>query len=232
LMLTVFAADATRRNIALLSHQRIFNVLSQSPALASMFRGEVQLFGRTIPVPTSFSILPMTAIGAALWAMATVILCCSKSLAAFQRSDQDSDASQEDRVVAFGDAMEALRAHFLALSLVLVTSTLATIAFFRTPLGILRSVERVQYQAVSNAMGLVWGATFSLTLIALCVYPFCVLRQRFEILERDAKDAQNEPLVKWIRKHRALLQVPANLKVILSMLTPATISVLSSLISH
>jgi hypothetical protein len=231
LMLTVFAADATHRNIALLSHERIFNVLSRSPALASLFRNEVEFLDRTIPAPTSFSVLPMSAIAAALWAMATVILCCSRFLAAFQRSEGDSNTSQEDRVVAFGEAMEALRTHFLALSIVLVTSTLATIAFFRTPLGLLPTSERVEYQATSDAMGLVWGATFSLTLVALCVYPFCVLRSRFEILERDAQDAKNEPLVKWIRKHRALLQVPANLKVILSMLSPAAISVLSSLIS-
>lgn len=232
LILIVFAADATHRNIALLSHERIFNVLSRSPALAPMFRGEVQFLGRTIPVPTAFSVLPMTAVGAALWAMATVILCCSKFLVAFQRPNGDSDPSQEDRVAAFGDAMEALRAHFLALSLVLMTSTLATIAFFRIPLGFLGVSERIEYQAVSNAMGLVWGATFSLTLIALCVYPFCVLRRRFEVLERDARDGQNDSLGKWIRKHRALLQVPANLKVILSMLSPATISILSSMISH
>ncbi|HKS23469.1 MAG TPA: hypothetical protein VJZ76_11760 [Thermoanaerobaculia bacterium] len=231
LMLIVFVADATHRNIALLSHERIFNVLSNDPALAVMFHNDVRYLNRTIPMPTSFSFLPIVAVAAALWAMATVILCCSRFLAAFQQSDGDSDTSSGDRVAAFSDAMEALRSHFLALSLVLVTSTLATIAFFRTPLGLLGSSERRDYQNISDAMGLVWGVTFSLTLIALCVYPFVVLRRRFDSLDRDAQDTKNAALGRWIRKHRTLLQVPANLKLVLSILSPATVAIVSRLIS-
>lgn len=231
LMLIVFAADATHRKIAVLSHERIFAVLSRAQPLASMFQNQVQIFGRSVPAPTLFSILPMVAVGAALWAMATVILCCSKFLAEFQRPKDIAAGDSDSRVVAFGDAMEALRAHFLALSLVLLTSTLATIAFFRTPIGLLKPSERAAFQAISDAMGLVWGVTFSLTLVALCVYPFIVLRRQLENLERDAQDTQNETLGKWVRKYRTLLQVPANLKLIISMLSPATVAVLSRLIS-
>jgi hypothetical protein len=229
LMLIVLAADSMHANLALLSHERIFNILSKAPSLARMFRQELH-FGQCImSVPTRFSVLPIVAVGAALWAMSTIILCASKFLVEFQRFDDSVDS--QDRIAAFTDAMEALRSHFLALSLVLVTSTFATIAFFRIPLGFLNGSERHDFQTITDAVGLVWGVTFSLTLIALCAYPFTVLREQFEALQKNAHATKNDGLRRWLRKHRVLLQVPANLQLLLSMLSPATIAVLSHLVS-
>jgi hypothetical protein len=229
LMLIVVASDAMHSNLALLSHQRIFNILSAEPSLSRMFRHELIFAHYTIFVPTIFSFFPVAGVGAALWAMSTIILCASKFLVESQRSDDDGDPN--DRIMAFSDAIEALRSHLLALSLVLVTSTLATIAFFRIPLGFFGPGTRESFRAITDATGLVWGITFSLTLAALCVYPFSVLRKQFETLQNDARRTNNEILARWLRKNRAMLQVPTNLQLVLSMLSPATIAVLSHLVS-
>jgi len=229
LLLVVLVADAMHTNLAMLSHDRIFSVLSKAPSLSPMFRHELNFAHSAIATPTMFSILPITGVAAALWAMSTVILCASKFLVEFQRTDDSVEP--HDRVASFAIAMEALRSHFLALSLVLVTSTFGTIAFFRTPLGLLSGAARHNYQAVTDAIGLVWGVTFSLTLIALCIYPFCVLREQFENLQKDARETHNDVLGRWLRKNKVLLQVPANLRLVLSMLSPATIAVISHLLS-
>jgi hypothetical protein len=229
LMLGVFVADALHSNLALLSHERIFNVLSGAPSLSHLFRHELSFARYTVSVPTLFSILPVVGTGAALWAMSTIILCASKFLVEFQRADEGVEPN--DRVAAFTDAMEALRSHFLALSLVLVTSTLGTVAFFRIPLGLLDAAERHAFQSLSDAVSLVWGVTFSLTLVGLCVYPFIVLREQFEALQKDARITKNGDLGRWLRKNRVVLQVPANLQLVLSILSPATVAVLSHLVS-
>lgn len=225
-MLFVIVIDDMHSNLAVLSHDRIFNVLSVVPSLSPLFQRQLNFTRYIISIPTIFALFPIIGIGAAFWATSTIVLCASKFLVEFQRVDDG--AEPHDRIAAFTDALEALRSHFLALSLVLVTSTLGTIAYVRIPLGFLGVAERRSFKAISDAVGLVGGVMFSLMLLALCVYPFSVLRERFDTLSRVTK---GEVLGRWVRKNRVLLQVPANLQLVLSMLSPATVAVLASLVS-
>jgi hypothetical protein len=228
-ILVVIVGDDMHSNLAVLSHDRVFNVLSVAPSLSPMFQQELNSTRYTISVPTIFSFFPIVGIAAAFWATSTIILCASKFLVEFERVDDGDEPN--DRIAAFTDALEALRSHFLALSLVLVTSTLGTIAFLRIPLGLLSVAERHSFKVTSDAVGLVWGVTFSLTLLALCVYPFSVLRKHFDSLSKYAHDTNGEVLGRWLRKNRVLLQVPANLQLVLYMLSPATFAVLANLVS-
>lgn len=218
-LFVVLMADTMQCNLAVLSHQRLFNVLALEPSLMPMFSTG----------PTCFSFFPVSAIAAAFWATSTIIMCASKFLVELKRPRREDNPKK--RIAAFCDALEELRSHFMALSLVLVTSTLATIAYLRTPLGLLCEAERPEFKATSDAIGLVWGVTFSLTLLALCIYPFILLRRCFRALSTEADLTEDPVLSPWVRENRAVLQVPANLQLVLSTLLPATVAVLANLVS-
>ncbi|HXH41496.1 MAG TPA: hypothetical protein VNN08_22905 [Thermoanaerobaculia bacterium] len=241
-MFVVILADAMHTKLAVLSHERIFGVLSREPSLSPFFPHEAHFYGYTIPVPTFFSLLPIVSIAAAFWATATIVLCASKSLAELgrrtsplrspsDRSRQADDAEVNARIAAFSGTLEVLRSHALALSLVLVTSTLATVAYLRAPVGFLAAADRRSFKAVSDAIGLVWGVTFSLTLLALCIYPFIQLRERFSAFGEEARGSRSEILGQWLKENRVLMQVPANLQLVLSVLLPATVAVVTNLVS-
>lgn len=228
-LLIVLIADAAHCNLALLSHERLFNVLSADISLSPLFQQERQIGGYTISCFTVFSIFPVTAIAAAFWAAITIILCASKFLVEFERTDPG--LGMDDRVAAFNEAMDELRSHFTALSLVLITSTLTTVAYLRTPLGLLSAVERHSFKTLTDAVGLAWGMTFSLILLALCLYPFGMLRECFDRLSREAQGINHgEVLAGWVRMNRVVLQVPGNLQMVLSVLLPATVAVLAHLV--
>lgn len=222
----VFLADAAHTKLAVLTHQRLFAVLSVEASLSPLFRQDLGPLWR----PTWFSFFVVGGIAVALWATTTIILCVSKFLAEFQRPDRETTPTA--RIAVFSEALEALRSHFLALSLVLVTSTLGTIAYLRIPLGLLAAEERRNFKLVSDAVGLIWGVTFSLTLLFLCIYPFIVLRKSFNALEKDSRGSKGEILRRWLRKNQDLLHVPANLQIVLSMLSPAAVAVAANLISN
>jgi hypothetical protein len=230
-MLAVILADAVHSNLAVLSHERIFNVLSAEPSLSLLFHYKVRIGQYRISVPTLFSCFPIGAIAAAFWTTVTIILCASKSLVEFHRAKHSKDPNKQ--TAAFTEALDALRSYFMALSLVLVTSTLATVAYVRTPLGLLGAAERNGFKAVTDAVGLMWGVTFSLTVLAVYIHPFIVLRDRFAELSKDAEAevSKDEVMSRWLRKNHAFLQVPANLQLLLSMLLPATVAVLANLVS-
>jgi hypothetical protein len=229
-LLVILAADAMHCNLAVLSHQRLFNVLALEPSLLPMFRTERTFNAYTVWAPTTFSFFPVSAIAAAFWATSTIIMCASKFLVELKRPKKRI-ADPQKRIAAFCDALEELRSHFMALSLVLVTSTLATIAYLRTPLGLLSEAERSGFKATADAIGLVWGVMFSLTLLALCIYPFSVLRRCFSSLGTEADLTKDTVLSQWVRENRTVLQVPANLQLVLSTLLPATVAVLANLVS-
>jgi hypothetical protein len=229
ILAAVLAADAFHMKMAVLSHERVFSVLSAEPSLASLFRDEVDTGQLTLSVPTWFSFFPIIGVGAALWATCVVIMCASKFVVTFET--QTVDSAETDPRAKLTEAIEALQTHLLALSLVLVTSTFGTIAYLRIPLGFLADGPRSEFKSISDSVGLVWGVMFSLTLIALCVHPFILLRERFDKLREQTEQTKNKVMENWLHENRALLQVPANLQLLLSIVSPAAVAVVSNLIS-
>jgi len=245
----VLAADAFHTRMAVLSHERLFNVLSAEPSLAPLFRGEAEIpnftlsffpiimgvatpiWTPTLPLsfPTWFSFFPIVGVATAIWTTCVVIMCASKFLVTF--TAQDVDTPEVDPRAKLTESIEALRTHMLALSLVLVTSTLGTIAYLRIPLGLLADGPRSEFKSISDSVGLVWGIMFSLTLVALCIYPLIVLRERFATLRAQTEDTKNKLMEKWMDENRLLLQVPTNLQLILSIVSPAAVAVVSNLVS-
>jgi len=226
-LLTVIVGDHLHCSLAVLSHDRIFSVLSVPSSISPMFRPLPTRYTPWGPVP--FSLFPIAGLAVAFWSTATIILCASKFLVELEDSNDEPDPN--DRVEAFSKTLNALRSHFLALSLVLVTSTLGTVAFLRIPLGFLAEGERRNFRTITDAIGLVWGVTFSLTLVALCFVPFNVLRERMDTLHGEARETGSAVLGQWIEKNGGLLEVSANLQLVLSVLAPATVAVLANLVS-
>jgi len=230
-MFFLVVLDALHCKLAVLTHERIFSVLSREPSLGPLFQQKA-LF-------TWFSLFPIVSVGSAFLATATIIMCASKTLVDLKRAEDKAatdtkahaDKKVNARIAAFSDALETLRSHVLALSFVLVTSTLGTVAYLRIPLGLLADADRHSFKAVSDAIGLVWGVTFSLTLLALCVYPFNRLRTHFGKFGQYAHVTHSKVLEQWLKENGALLQVPANLQLVLSVLLPATVAVVTNLVS-
>ncbi|MDP9191909.1 MAG: hypothetical protein M3P06_09440 [Acidobacteriota bacterium] len=244
----VLAADAFHTRMAVLSHERLFNVLSAEPSLAPLFRVEAEIPNFTLSLfsiigvatalwtptltlsfPTWFSFFPIVGVATAIWTTCVVIMCASKFLVTF--TAQDVDTPEVDPRAKLTESIEALRTHMLALSLVLVTSTLGTIAYLRIPLGLLADGPRSEFKSISDSVGLVWGIMFSLTLVALCLYPLIVLRERFATLRAQTEDTKNKLMEKWMDENRLLVQVPTNLQLLLSIVSPAAVAVVSNLVS-
>ncbi len=225
-VLVVLVADDMHLTLTVMLHERVFNVLSVEPSLSPLFRQELTFTPYTVFVPTIFSLFPIVAIASAVWATATIILCASKFLIEFQRPDDDAEPSI--RIEALKDALAELRSHFMALSFILATSTLATISYLRTPLGLLDGTDHQLFKAITDAVGLVWGVALSLTLLALCVYPVRVLRDNLDALSRESHITGRG---QWFRDNQALLKVHANFPMALSILLPAIVAVLANLVS-
>jgi hypothetical protein len=225
----VLATDAFHTKMAILSHDRLFRVLAVDPSLAPLFRDNAEIGHLTLYFPTWFSMFPIIGVATALWATCVVIMCASKFLVAFEA--QTVDSPEADPRAKLTDAIDALRTHVLALSFVLVTSTFGTIAYLRIPLGLLATGSRTEFKSISDSVGLVWGVMFSLTLVALCVRPFIVLRERFGKLREQTEQTKNHVMQNWIDENRLLLQVPTNLQLLLSIVSPAAVAVVSNLIS-
>ena len=237
-MFFLILLDALHFKLAVLTHERIFSVLSREPSLWPLFRQKA-LFNEYVLLPTKFSLFPIVSVGAAFLATATIIMCASKTLVDLKRAEDDAetdttadaDTKLNAQIAALSDALETLRSHVLALSFVLVTSTMGTVAYLRIPLGLLADGERVSFKAGSDALGLVWGVTFSLTLLVLCIYPFNCLRTHFNRIGTTADVTHSTVLRQWLKENPALLQVPANLQLVLSVLLPATVAVVTNLVS-
>jgi hypothetical protein len=223
---TVIAGDALHTNLAMLSHERLFRVLSRAPAMRWLFRDEWTLAGHVWSRPTYFAFIPVSGVAAPLFVTATVIVCASRSLANFRWDASAGNTIQ--RIAQLDESLAALRSYLVGLAIVLVTSTIGTEAYLRTPLGLLNPSDQNTLKSTSDAIGLVWGGTFSLTLLTLCIYPIIVLRRRFSELEQLA--LHNLSLQRWLEKNRAPLLIP-DLQVIVSVLSPATVAMLSKLAS-
>ncbi|HJQ38794.1 MAG TPA: hypothetical protein VKB93_16790 [Thermoanaerobaculia bacterium] len=244
----VLAADSLHTKMAVLSHERLFSVMSAEPSLAPLFRGEAEIPNFTLSIfpiigvatpiwtptltlsfPTWFSLFPIVGVATALWTTCVVIMCASKFLVTF--TAQDVNSPEVDPRAKLTASIEALRTHMLALSLVLVTSTLGTIAYLRIPLGLLADGPRSEFKSISDSVGLAWGVMFSLILVALCLYPLIVLREQFDTLRAQTEHTKNKLMEKWIDENRLLLQVPTNLQLLLSIVSPAAVAVVSNLVS-
>jgi len=125
------------------------------------------------------------------------------------------------------ERVHSLQRAFYALSIVLVTSTLALMLFLQLPAQIAESAFRAELFRFAHGLTLFWGATMTLTLIAIFAPAMIALRQYAKQLHGTVASSTN--FGEWFSDHlptTARRQI-ANLG---AMLAPLLVGPLGSLV--
>ncbi len=127
----------------------------------------------------------------------------------------------------FAERVAILQRAFYALSMVLVTTTLAQMLFFQLPAEIASDEGRVALLRYARGLTVFWGAVMTLTLLAVFTPPVLVLRSQAKARYRSIADQRD--FSDWFTE-----QVPLSLKRQLAnlaaMLAPLMVGPLGSLL--
>jgi hypothetical protein len=220
-------SDSLQTNLALLSHERIYSYLTKSEYFNKYFQ----------MIPSShflmrfyiFSFIPFTLI---VLGLIIIVLTCfniGKDLAeVLDKIRIDSKESDREK---FQNKISEFQNYLYILSFILATSTIATILFFQVPLTIIKDGEYYKsFQSVSLSMGICWGVVFSLTMFAMCLYPFFVIQKRLGTLIESSDVAGNENTKLWLEKLQENYLIYRNIKSMISVVTPVVISLLAQVV--
>ena len=130
----------------------------------------------------------------------------------------------------FNKRVRGLQKSLYALSLVLVSSTIAITVFAHLPAGLLNNSHGLATAVSKYAIGLstFWGALFTLTLAATYVAPtFLLLRQAYA---HQSRDAAGVDLRVWLHEH-VFISIRKQLVNVASLLAPLLVGPLSSLLT-
>jgi len=127
----------------------------------------------------------------------------------------------------FAERVRALQHAFYALSIVLVTSTLALMLFFQLPADLASGPERLALQSYARGLTVFWGATMTLTLLAVFVPPVLALRAAARARHRETRVPQD--FDQWLAE-QAPLGVRRQLANLAAMLGPILIGPLGGLL--
>jgi hypothetical protein len=129
--------------------------------------------------------------------------------------------------VTFAERVAMLQGAFYALSIVLVTSTVALMLFFQLPAEIASDEGRVALLRYARGLTVFWGAVMTLTLLAVFTLPVLALRSQARTRYRSVGELRE--FNTWFAE-----QVPVSLKRQLAnlatMLAPVIVGPLGSLL--
>jgi hypothetical protein len=117
----------------------------------------------------------------------------------------------------FTERVRSLQRAFYALSIVLVTSTLALMLFFQLPADLTSGAEQLGLQRYARGLTVFWGAAMTMTLMAVFVPPVLALRAAARARHRAAGVPQD--FDHWLAEH-ASLSVQRQLANLAAMLGP------------
>jgi hypothetical protein len=135
-----------------------------------------------------------------------------------------ADAAWQAR---FAERMRLLQHAFYALSIVLVTSTLALMLFFQLPAALASGAEQLGLQRYARGLTVFWGATMTMTLMAVFVPPLLALRAAARARHRAAGLSQD--FDRWLAEH-APLSVQRQLANLAAMLGPIMVGPLGTVV--
>ena len=127
----------------------------------------------------------------------------------------------------FAERVRLLQRAFYALSVVLVTSTLTLMVFFQLPADLASGAEAAALQRYARGLTLFWGATMTLTLLAVFVPPVLALRGAARARHRAARVAQD--FDHWFAE-QAPISVQRQLAGLAAMLGPIMVGPLGSIL--
>jgi hypothetical protein len=234
MFISVYFFDCLRINIAYLSHERLYKIMSQSIFFKQSFKAFPKDFIPFLGVVNWFHIFSIFPFFQICFAIAVMIFGCfyvGRELYVY--IDQKNDIESPQLIKQFiADLNKSLKNYFQLLSVVLVSSTIATVLFLQVPVSLIKDEKlRLRYNDLSMAMGVCWGVIFSLTLLFLCIYPYKLIYKKISSLSQNVRVMDNTELEDWIDENTSYYSLVGNVKLILSILSPATAGIITTIIS-
>ena len=227
-----FIMDSFKPNISLLSHDRIFDVLRKSDFFAVYFKMfPCDYFNINIKLFYAFSIFPFLLIFLALVIIVVSSFSIGKDLARFQKISYEEFCLDEiDKEIE--NIMTNMKNYIFGLSIILATSTIATILFFQLPVPVFQDqVLQAKYQKVSYSMGFCWGMIFSLTMVAMCLFPIIVVLRKLNKIGDTERYKKDNKFKHWVIENQNKLSLFNNLKTVFSVFSPIFISLVTQFFS-
>ena len=224
-------SDSLHPVLARLSHDRIYRVIESSPLFSPYFKSFPGAFvgSSSFHVFYPFSLLSG---GLIILGLIVIVLTCfnlGRDLVSVRNSiNAELTASKRQEL---DTKIQAFHNYFYILSAVLMTSTIATGLFFRLPLTSIATGEAYNsFRDLSTAMTICWGVTFSLTMLAMCFYPYFRIQKDLRTLRIESKVANDTELTLWLDDIQKEYVVYTNVKSLLTIFLPAVVAVLSRFI--
>lgn len=221
--------DSVDPVLARLSHERIYRVLEHSPLFSAYFRSFPGVLFGSSAFPGIYLFSFLSGIGIVL-ALVVIVLTCfnlGRDLAVV-RNAIDSRQLSESEKQDLDTKIQAFQSYVYLLSAVLMTSTIGTGLFFRLPLTSIAPGESYgSFRDFSTAMTVCWGVTFSLTMLAMCFYPYFRIQKDLRTLRREGKVANDTEFTRWLDDLQKEYVVYTNVKSLLTIFLPALVAVLS-----
>jgi len=224
--LLVYFLDSIHINLAYLSHDRLYILMNKS----EFFRSSFVSFPGRWPWFHLFSIFPFLLICFALAVMIYAGFFIGGEMYNFVYKQ---DFAAEKLKEHIKELHRLLRNYAQLLSIVMVSSTIATILFFQLPVSLIKEeLVRRSYSNVSMSMGICWGVVFSLTLLFLCIYPYKLAHKKITSIIQMERIKNNPQLEEWIDKHKSYYSFIWNLRLFTSIVSPAAAGILTTILSH
>lgn len=222
----VYFFDSIHINLAYLSHDRLYILMEQSEFYARSFH----FFPSGLQWFRLFSTFPFLLICIALSVMIYAGFYIGNEVYNFiYKQDFPVEKLKEH----IKDLHSILRNYARLLSIVMVSSTVATILFFQLPVPLIKDdVVSNNYSNVSMSMGICWGVVFSLTLLFLCIYPYKLAHRKITSIIQSERIKNDPELEDWIDKHKSYYTFIWNLQLFTSIVSPAAAGILTTILSH
>src|SRR6185436_8577979 len=221
----VYFLDAFHIKLAFLSHERLYILMEKSEFFKNSFRTFPIDFLNGIDFKwfRIFSVFPFLLVCFALSVMVFGGFYISKELRKYLEVENQPQDSIKEYILEINTT---LKNYARLLSIVLVSSTVATVLFFEVPVSLVKDkLIMNNYQSVSLSMGVCWGLIFSLTLLFLCIYPYNLAYKQITAVIQKVRVKEDKELEEWIDKNKSYYSLVGNLNLILSIISPVAVSI-------
>lgn len=224
--LLVYFLDSIHINLAYLSHDRLYILMDKSEFYTSSFA----FFPSGQQWFRLFSTFPFLLISFALCVMIYAGFYIGNEMYNFIYKQDFTIEKLKEHIK---DLHRILRNYARLLSIVMVSSTIATILFFQLPVPLIKDdLIKSSYSNVSMSMGICWGVVFSLTLLFLCIYPYKLAHKKITSIIQMERVKNDPELEEWIDKHKSYYTFIWNLQLFTSIISPAAAGILTTILSH
>lgn len=222
--------DSLGFNISVLSHERVYSVLSKSNDFHIFFvkfpgiwlNNDLNLFH-------PFSLLPYSMLLLGFSVIVFGSFYAGKKVARFKPSKTDDIKDVLDSIIRI---KEQLRVYLGSLSIILVTSALSTLVFLQLPVSLLTSkMQQTAFKQTSFTVSVTWGVVFSLTLLVMYMVPYALIKKKIDKVILRETFRESNKYQKWLESNNDVFLVSNDLRISLTILAPFIISLIGPVLS-